>query len=172
MIRKCGNKWPKMCIRDREYEVNTVKDLDYSVYKMRNGDVVTAEAILNRFAFYRHYNQDVYKRQGVEDTISADKEAFKASVPSPMVTPLPKKEAAKPDKPPSLLLPISGERVTSTVYCLGILIATITPVSYTHLDVYKRQVQGYQQKFLFLVYNGLYGIIDDFHFSHNRPVPP
>ncbi len=34
---------------DQEYEVNTVKDLDYSVYKMRNGDVVTAEAILNRF---------------------------------------------------------------------------------------------------------------------------
>ena len=32
-----------------EYEVNTVKDMDYSVYKMRNGDVVTAEAILNRF---------------------------------------------------------------------------------------------------------------------------
>ncbi|WP_192923351.1 polysaccharide biosynthesis/export family protein, partial [Bacteroides xylanisolvens] len=32
----------------QEYEVNTVKDLDYSVYKMRNGDVVTAEAILNR----------------------------------------------------------------------------------------------------------------------------
>ena len=30
----------------QEYEVNTVKDLDYSVYKMRNGDVVTAEAIL------------------------------------------------------------------------------------------------------------------------------
>ncbi|KAA3944799.1 capsule biosynthesis protein, partial [Bacteroides ovatus] len=33
----------------QEYEVNMVKDLDYSVYKMRNGDVVTAEAILNRF---------------------------------------------------------------------------------------------------------------------------
>ena len=29
----------------QEYEVNTVKDLDYSVYKMRNGDVVTAEAL-------------------------------------------------------------------------------------------------------------------------------
>ena len=68
-------------------------------------------------------------KKGVEETISADKEAFKASVPSPIVTPLPKKEAAKPDKPPSLLLPISGERVTSTVYCLGILIATITPIT-------------------------------------------
>ncbi len=33
----------------QEYKVNTVKDMDYSVYKMRNGDVVTAEAILNRF---------------------------------------------------------------------------------------------------------------------------
>jgi len=32
-----------------EYEVNTVKDIDYNIYKMRNGDVVTAEAILNRF---------------------------------------------------------------------------------------------------------------------------
>ena len=29
----------------QEYEVNTVKDMDYSVYKMRNGDVVTAEVI-------------------------------------------------------------------------------------------------------------------------------
>ncbi len=66
-------------------------------------------------------------KKGVEDTMSADKEAFKASVPSPIETPLPKKEAAKPDKPPPLLLPISGERITSTVYCLGILIAIITP---------------------------------------------
>lgn len=32
-----------------EYEINTVKDLDYGIYHMRNGDVVTAEAILNRF---------------------------------------------------------------------------------------------------------------------------
>lgn len=32
-----------------EYEVNTVKDMDYSIYTMRNGDVVTAEAIINRF---------------------------------------------------------------------------------------------------------------------------
>ena len=68
-------------------------------------------------------------KKGVEETISADKEAFKASVPSPIGTPLPKKEAAKPDKPPPLLLPISGERLTSTVYCLGILIATIIPIS-------------------------------------------
>ena len=38
------------------------------------------------------------------------------------------KKQIEPDKPPPLLLPISGERVTSTVYCLGILIATITPM--------------------------------------------
>ena len=68
-------------------------------------------------------------KKGVEDTISADKEAFKASVPSLIVAPLPKKEAANPDKPPPLTLPISGERVTSTVYFLGILIAMIIPVS-------------------------------------------
>ena len=67
-------------------------------------------------------------KKGVEETISADKEAFKASVPSLIVAPLPKKEAAKPDKPPPLVLPISGERVTSTVYCFGILIAIIIPI--------------------------------------------
>lgn len=33
----------------QEYEVNTVKDIDYSIYKMRNGDVVTVGAILSRF---------------------------------------------------------------------------------------------------------------------------
>ena len=68
-------------------------------------------------------------KKGVEDTISGDKEAFKASVPSPIVTPLPKKEAAKPDKPPSLEAPISGERVTLTVYCFGILKAIIIPIT-------------------------------------------
>ena len=68
-------------------------------------------------------------KKGVEETISADKEAFKASVPSPMATSLPKKEAAKPDRPPPLLLPISGERVTSAVYCFGIQIAIITPIT-------------------------------------------
>ena len=68
-------------------------------------------------------------KKGVEDTISADKEAFKASVPSFIETPLPKKEAAKPDKPPPLEPPISGERVTPTVYCLGILIATMIPIT-------------------------------------------
>ena len=61
--------------------------------------------------------------------MSGDKEVFKASVPSPIETSLPKKEAARPDKPPPLTLPISGERVTSTVYCLGILIATIMPIT-------------------------------------------
>ena len=68
-------------------------------------------------------------KKGVEETISADKEAFKASVPSPIVPPFPKKEAAKPDNPLPLSLPISGERVTATVYCLGILIAITIPIT-------------------------------------------
>ena len=42
-------------------EVNTVKDLDYSVYKMRNGDVVTAEAILNRFTNKLEIRGAVYR---------------------------------------------------------------------------------------------------------------
>ena len=32
----------------KEYQVNTVDDTDYSVCKMHDGDVVTAEAILDR----------------------------------------------------------------------------------------------------------------------------
>ena len=70
-----------------------------------------------------------YNKKGVEETISADKEAFKASVPSFIETPLPKKEAAKPDNPMAFVFHISGERVTSTVYCLGILIATMIPIT-------------------------------------------
>ena len=65
----------------------------------------------------------------MEETISADNEAFKASIPSFIATSLPKKEAAKPDKPPPLGVPISGDRVTLTVYCLGILIAIIIPIT-------------------------------------------
>ncbi|WP_188533771.1 SLBB domain-containing protein, partial [Bacteroides luhongzhouii] len=45
----------------QEYEVNTVKDLDYSVYKMRNGDVVTVEAILNRFTNKLEIRGAVYR---------------------------------------------------------------------------------------------------------------
>ena len=33
----------------KEYQVMTVDDLDYSVFKLRDGDVLTAEAILNRY---------------------------------------------------------------------------------------------------------------------------
>lgn len=44
-----------------EYEVNTVKEIDYSVYKMRNGDVVTAEAILNRFTNKLEVRGAVYR---------------------------------------------------------------------------------------------------------------
>ena len=45
----------------KEYEVNTVNSLDYSVYKMRNGDVVTAEAILNRFTNKLEVRGAVYR---------------------------------------------------------------------------------------------------------------
>ncbi len=45
----------------QEYEVNTVKDFDYSVYEMRNGDVVTAEAILNRFTNKLEVRGAVYR---------------------------------------------------------------------------------------------------------------
>ncbi|MFT0294061.1 SLBB domain-containing protein [Bacteroides thetaiotaomicron] len=44
-----------------EYEVNTVKDMDYSIYTMRNGDVVTAEAILNRFTNKLEIRGAVYR---------------------------------------------------------------------------------------------------------------
>lgn len=44
-----------------EYEVNTVKEIDYSIYKMRNGDVVTAEAILNRFTNKLEIRGAVYR---------------------------------------------------------------------------------------------------------------
>ncbi len=33
----------------KEYEINTVDEIDYSVYKLKNGDVVTIEPILDRF---------------------------------------------------------------------------------------------------------------------------
>ncbi|MBL3952438.1 capsule biosynthesis protein, partial [Bacteroides thetaiotaomicron] len=44
-----------------EYEVNTVKDMDYSIYTMCNGDVVTAEAILNRFTNKLEIRGAVYR---------------------------------------------------------------------------------------------------------------
>ena len=45
----------------QEYEVNTVKSIDYSIYKMHNGDVVTAEAILNRFTNKLEIRGAVYR---------------------------------------------------------------------------------------------------------------
>ena len=33
----------------REYQVYTIDDIDYSVFPVKDGDKVTAEAILNRF---------------------------------------------------------------------------------------------------------------------------
>lgn len=44
-----------------EYEVNTVKDLDYSVYKMQDGDVVTVGAILDRFTNRLEVRGAVYR---------------------------------------------------------------------------------------------------------------
>lgn len=57
-----------------EYEVNTVKELDYSIYKMRNGDVITAEAILNRFTNKLEirgavYRPGIYQLSGKLNTI-------------------------------------------------------------------------------------------------------
>ncbi|MFT0397730.1 SLBB domain-containing protein, partial [Bacteroides thetaiotaomicron] len=57
-----------------EYEVNTVKDIDYNTYKMRNGDVVTAEAILNRFTNKLEirgavYRPGIYQLSGKLNTI-------------------------------------------------------------------------------------------------------
>ena len=45
----------------QEYEVNTVKNIDYSIYKMQNGDLVTAEAILNRFTNKLEVRGAVYR---------------------------------------------------------------------------------------------------------------
>ncbi len=58
----------------QEYEVNTVKDIDYSVYSMRNGDVVTAEAILNRFTNKLEirgavYRPGIYQLSGTLNTV-------------------------------------------------------------------------------------------------------
>ena len=58
----------------QEYEVNTVRDIDYSVYQMRNGDVVTAEAILNRFTNKLEvrgavYRPGIYQLSGQLNTI-------------------------------------------------------------------------------------------------------
>ena len=57
-----------------EYEVNTVKDIDYNIYKMRNGDVVPAEAILNRFTNKLEirgavYRPGIYQLSGKLNTI-------------------------------------------------------------------------------------------------------
>lgn len=45
----------------KEYEINTVKSIDYGIYQMRNGDVVTAEAILNRFTNKLEVRGAVYR---------------------------------------------------------------------------------------------------------------
>lgn len=45
----------------KEYQVNTVDDTDYSVCKMHDGDVVTAEAILDRFTYKLEVRGAVYR---------------------------------------------------------------------------------------------------------------
>lgn len=45
----------------KEYQVNTVDDIDYSVCKMHDGDVVTAEAILDRFTNKLEVRGAVYR---------------------------------------------------------------------------------------------------------------
>ena len=59
-----------------EYEINTVKEIDYSAYPMRNGDVVTAEAILNRFTNKLEvrgavYRPGIYQLNGEINTVPA-----------------------------------------------------------------------------------------------------
>ena len=59
-----------------EYEINTVKEVDYSAYPMRNGDVVTAEAILNRFTNKLEvrgavYRPGIYQLNGEINTVRA-----------------------------------------------------------------------------------------------------
>lgn len=59
-----------------EYEINTVKEIDYSTYPMRNGDVVTAEAILNRFTNKLEvrgavYRPGIYQLNGEINTVRA-----------------------------------------------------------------------------------------------------
>lgn len=59
-----------------EYEINTVKEIDYSAYPMRNGYVVTAEAILNRFTNKLEvrgavYRPGIYQLNGEINTVRA-----------------------------------------------------------------------------------------------------
>lgn len=59
-----------------EYEINTVRDKDFSAYQMRNGDVVTAEAILNRFTNKLEirgavYRPGIYQLSGELNTVRA-----------------------------------------------------------------------------------------------------
>lgn len=44
-----------------EYEVNTVEEADFAAYRMRNGDVVTAGSILNRFTNKLEIRGAVYR---------------------------------------------------------------------------------------------------------------
>lgn len=59
-----------------EYEINTVKEDNYTHYRMRNGDVVTADAILNRFTNKLEvrgavYRPGIYQLNGEINTVRA-----------------------------------------------------------------------------------------------------
>ena len=59
-----------------EYEINTVKDINFSAYTMRNGDEVTAEAILHRFTNRLEvrgavYRPGLYQLSGEINTVRA-----------------------------------------------------------------------------------------------------
>ena len=64
---------------------------------------------------------------GVEATISGAKVTFSASLLLLLVPPPKNEEARLASPPPALSPPISGERVTVTVYCLGMLRAMMMP---------------------------------------------
>lgn len=59
-----------------EYEVNTVKDVAFSTYRMNNGDMVTADAILDRFSNKLEikgavYRPGIYELNGEINTVRA-----------------------------------------------------------------------------------------------------
>ena len=59
-----------------EYEINTVKEINYSTYAVRNGDEVTAEAILKRFTNKLEvrgavYRPGIYQLNGEINTVRA-----------------------------------------------------------------------------------------------------
>ena len=65
-----------VCQNGMEYEVKTVDEMDYSVCQLRDGDVVTVGAILNRFTNKVEikgavYRPDIYALDGKVNTVRA-----------------------------------------------------------------------------------------------------